>query len=103
MSESQILNDVLIAVTALPDALFYRNNSGLFFTRQGRPVRASVPGAADIIGAFRGRAVAIETKTPTGRQSDQQRAFQRAWEKAGGLYLIARSAVDAVHSLEAPP
>jgi hypothetical protein len=42
------------------------------------------------MGCYWGRAVAIDAKTGTGRQNDAQEKFQVNWEKAGGLYVIAR-------------
>ncbi len=98
--ESRILADVLVAVSALPGAMFWRNNSGLLFSRAGHRVRASVPGAPDILGVYRGRAIGIETKSERGRQSTQQRRFQLAFERAGGLYLLARSASEALGMLQ---
>lgn len=99
--ESRILADVLVAVSALPGALVWRNNSGLLFSRSGHRVRASVPGAPDILGVYRGRAIGIETKTERGRQSTQQRRFQEAFERAGGLYILARRVADALEPLRA--
>ena len=99
-SEGEISADILISITALPGALFYRQNSGLFFTRTGRPVRAAVPGAADITGVYRGVPIAIEVKTAVGKQRREQAAFQRAWELAGGRYYIVRSVSDALAALQ---
>ena len=62
-------------------------------------LRAGVPGCADVIGVRRGRAIAIETKTATGTQRETQRRFQKAWERAGGFYTVARSADDALAAL----
>ena len=99
MTEQQIQSAILEAVTALPGAMFYRQNSGVAFTRSGAMLRAAVPGAPDITGVYRGRAIGIEVKTPTGRQSDVQRRFQAAWERGGGLYILARSVPDALAAL----
>ena len=102
MSETPITQDVLVAITALPGAMFYRQNSGLFFTVTGRRVRAAVPGAPDITGCYRGRAVAIETKRAKGgEQRKTQKNFQAVWEKAGGIYVIVRSAIEALAALAA--
>jgi hypothetical protein len=81
-------------------AFVMRNNSGLFFTHTGRRVRASMPGAADIIAVHQGRALAVECKTATGRQLPAQRNFQAAWERAGGVYIIVRSAADVLDALD---
>lgn len=108
-SEAQILRDVLVAVSAIPGVVVWRQNSGLYYTPDGRGgwrrVRAAIPGAADITGLIRGdhwdghrsgRRLEIECKTRAGRQSEDQRAFQRMVEAHGGLYVLARSAEEAV-------
>lgn len=38
-----------------------------------------------------GRKFALELKTATGQQRDDQERFQTAWEATGGIYEIARS------------
>jgi hypothetical protein len=74
MTESEILREVLIAVTALPGAMFERINTGVFRTMDGcRIVKCGNPGGPDVRGTYRGRPVAIETKTKRGQQSDAQR------------------------------
>lgn len=69
----------------------------------GQPGRfrpAPSKGIADIIGIARGsvtlnpRPLAVEVKSATGRQSPAQVSFARAWEAAGGIYIIARSVVE---------
>ena len=93
---------VLIAVTALPGAMFWRQNTGTFRTMDGRRVvKVSADGIADVMGAYRGRAVAIETKTQLGTLRITQKRFRDAWERAGGAYIIARSPEEALAALEA--
>lgn len=93
---------VLCAVTALPGAVFWRQNTGVFKTMDGRrTVKVSAVGVGDIMGAFRGWPVAIETKSETGRLRATQGRFRDAWERAGGIYIIARSPEEAVSALEA--
>lgn len=107
--EAEILRETLLALSALPGVVVWRQNSGLYYTPDGRGgwrrVRAAIPGAADITGLIRGdhgdghrsgRRLEIECKTRAGRQSEDQRAFQRVIEDHGGLYVLARSAEEAV-------
>ena len=47
-------------------------------------------GTADISATIHGRSVKIEVKIGADRQSDAQRKYQQAIEKAGGVYYIAR-------------
>jgi hypothetical protein len=98
----EITVPVLCAVSALPGAMFWRQSSGVFKTMDGRrTVKVAAVGVGDILGAYRGRAVALETKTETGRLRATQKRFRDAWEMAGGVYIIARSPAEAVAALEA--
>ncbi len=47
-------------------------------------------GTADISATIQGRSVKIEVKIGTDRQSDKQRQYQAAIERAGGIYYVAR-------------
>ena len=47
-------------------------------------------GSADISAVVFGRAVKVEVKIGTDRQSEAQRCYQSAVERAGGLYFIAK-------------
>lgn len=71
----------------------WRNNTGSTVAEHNgrrRFIRFSEPGAADVFCIFNGRFVAVETKTETGKQSQEQRDWQAAIERAGGTYVIAR-------------
>ena len=73
-----------------------RNNVGTFLTANGYPINIGLPGEADLTLFQRGgKTVFIEVKTPTGRQSKQQRAFQKRVEELGFEYKIVRSLDDA--------
>lgn len=101
--EAAIQREVLLALARL-GCMVWRSNTGMAYpvseikhtSHPPRPVMYGVPGQPDIIGvAPGGRALAVEVKTARGKQSDQQRLFQRAWEACGGLYLLVRSVDDA--------
>jgi hypothetical protein len=47
-----------------------------------------------------GRRIEIEVKTPSGRQSEQQKRFQDMIEKFNGIYILARSVEDAERGIE---
>lgn len=96
MKESQIQIDVRLALGAEPELVLWRNNVGVAEAR-GSKIRFGVggPGGADLIGIFRGRFVAIEIKTPIGRQSEDQKVFQQLVERKGGIYVVLRSAEEA--------
>lgn len=97
-----VTQPVLVAITALPGAIFWRQNCGTFRTMDGRRVvsATSIDGIADIMGAYRARGVAIETKSKTGPMRKTQKTFRENWERAGGLYFVARSPEEALAALE---
>lgn len=99
--ETDIQNRILVALcAAFPGrSVWWRQNAGRVKTDRGVWVQLGPPGIADIMGSLCGRSVAVEVKTATGAQRDAQRAFQAAWERAGGVYVLARSPEAAVEAL----
>ena len=85
-------------------AMVWRNNTGKFrsLTDPQRIVAVGQVGSADIIGVqpvtitadmvgkVIGQAIAIEVKTPTGKQSQEQKNWQQAFEQHGGIYILGR-------------
>lgn len=111
-SEAAILKQALVDATALPRTLLYRNNTGMAWQgqrlsrapgaivkieqgmvvlRDARPITFGLEGSGDIMGVHDGLPVAGESKTLTGPQREAQLRFQRAWEAAGGRYILFRS------------
>lgn len=102
MTEAHIQHAILAAWGAHPRLRFWRQNTGAAMVK-GRMVRFGTPGCADILGliAPSGRFLAIECKTATGRQSEEQRSFERMITTFGGLYVLARSLQDVDQALAA--
>jgi len=101
MREAVIQAEILAAIGALPGVYVERRNAGLLADpTTGRRIRAGVAGVADVLAVVDVRAVALEVKTDAGRQSAVQRTWQRAWEAAGGVYAVVRSAAEALAIVE---
>ncbi len=98
IKESHLQDAIRLALGRDPEVAFFRNNIGHAVMTRGGRVTFGVggPGGADLIGMILGRFAALEVKTPTGRQSPEQRQFQALVESKGGIYLLARSVDDAV-------
>ena len=80
----------------------YRNNSGAMIGEyKGKKSfdRFGAKGSPDIICVIDGRYIGIEVKSEIGRQSENQQIFQDRLEKAGGLYILARSLDDVINEL----
>ena len=99
MTEKQVQNAILREFGTRPELRLWRQNTGA--ARVGRRfVRFGVPGQADLTGILRGgRRLEIEIKSPIGRQTPDQRAFQAMIERFGGLYVLARSVEDVRHAI----
>ena len=98
MADGGIIPEILVIITAFPDGMFWRNNTGAGLLR-GRWIEFGLTGSPDILGCYRGRAIGIECKSSTGQQRKHQIDFQAAWERAGGLYILARSIDDVTRGL----
>lgn len=83
--------------TVLSDAgIVRRNNVGIFFTAYGARIAIGLPGEPDLtLFTKTGKTIFIEIKTPTGRQSEKQRHFQKLVEGYGFRYVVMRSVEDA--------
>ena len=98
-SEREIQTDVLLALQGRwPCGLFYRRNVGAVVIK-GQMVRFGRPGQADVAGMIEGRAIEVEVKRPGEYQNKAQRNWQEAVERAGGIYVVARSVQDAIDGL----
>ena len=84
-----------------PDLLGVQMVRGCIITaehRFGAPIDGSL---GDIIMPETiGRAFAIEVKTAKGQQREAQKNWQKAWEKRGGIYVLARSVEDVYKGLD---
>ena len=97
MTESQLQDAIRLELGRTGEVLLHRNNVGMARMPNGAPIKFGVgnPGGADLVGVYRGRALYIEIKTPTGRQSPEQKSFQSLVERHGAIYRILRSIEDA--------
>ncbi len=104
MSEGKIVHECLEWL-AKHRIFAWRNNTGCLKIN-GRWIRYGHVGSSDIIsvvpvvitaemvGQTLGVFTAIECKTATGRQRKEQKLFQCMVERAGGVYVLARSEQD---------
>lgn len=73
--------------------LFFAVNNNSIHAHAGGTMKALgvIPGVADTIFLWDGKAYFLEFKTPDGRQSKAQREWQEVVERAGFRYEIVRS------------
>ena len=63
-------------------------------------VKFGLPGMGDISGIINGMAIEIEVKSEKGKQSEQQKNWQIAVERAGGIYILTNSVEDCISKVE---
>lgn len=100
MKESE--SDILRAICEYLDYqghFFWRNNNvPVYRPEKGgvfvRMPKYSMNGVPDIILIREGTFVGLEVKRPKGRQSKNQKAFEKACTEAGGEYYLVTSIDD---------
>jgi hypothetical protein len=105
-SEAVIQQNIRLALGQRDDIMMFRINVGKFRPLEGgaRVIQSAPEGTPDLLGVISpGRAFAIEVKTEKGRQRTAQVAWQNAWEKRGGIYILARSIEDVYRGLDIEP
>ena len=99
MNETDIMRLCLIGLyRQYPSGLWYRRNTGALKTDSGF-VRFGLPGMADIGGILHSIAWEIEIKSAKGKQSDEQKNWQQAVERAGGIYILTRSVENCLEQI----
>ena len=78
--------------------MVFRRNTGLYYTRDGRPVQIGKHGQADLQGHrfSDGRAFYIEVKMPGEEPRPDQKQFLAAMARTGALAGVAHSVEEAV-------
>lgn len=91
VTETDHWQAVLIAISAI-GAMAYRQTRGLAVPIGAhRPIQFGVDGGGDVVATFRGWGIQIETKLWRGKHLESQKRFRAAWERAGGVYILARA------------
>lgn len=94
-SEAAILAECRLEASRL-GAIVWRNNSGAYKDARGNYIKYGVcnPGGADLIGIYKGRFLAIECKSSTGRATEAQLNFIRVVNDLGGIAGVCRCKED---------
>lgn len=103
MSEAVLQQEIRLALGLRDDLFLFRINVGKFRPLDGgkRVIQSAPEGTPDLLGVMiPGRAFAIEVKAPRGTQREAQKRWQAAWEKRGGIYILAKSLADVYKGLD---
>ena len=84
--------------------IVHRTNSGIYYTKDGRPVKIGVPGQSDLQGhrCTDGRCFYIEVKQPGQRPRQNQVAFLSAMAATGAIAFWCDNVDDAIKGVENP-
>ena len=91
MREADIVREILTLLRSLDGCFCWKEHGGPYGTN----------GIPDIICCYRGRFIAFEAKTETGKPSRLQEAVIRKINAAGGTALVVRSVEDVKAALAA--
>ena len=91
MREADIVRTILTDLRSFDRCFCWKEHGGVYGT-------AGIP---DIICCYRGRFVAFEVKTETGRVTELQKAVLRRINEAGGTAIVVRSVQDVRDALAA--
>ncbi len=72
-------------------AVVLRTNSGVVTTQAGNMFRGNAAGTSDLTVLLDGKWIAIEVKSPGGKLTAKQKAYQAKIEAAGGYFIVADS------------
>ena len=89
----KLVNDCLLELSPL-GLVWCNDTPGLGFDRNGTPRQYGLAGSSDILGVINARAIAVECKTGRSSLSTKQRRFRDAFQRAGGVFVEARSVSD---------
>ena len=101
--EREIQAKIRLALGSRPDVRLWRQGVGMARTESGTVMRFGEPGQADLSGIVApwGIRLEVEVKRPGEKPTDAQARWGRMIERFGGIYIVARSAEDAVAQLTA--
>jgi len=98
LKEVEIERQILEGLNIIPEIFAWKTMDQKAF-RDGvywKGSKYQIRGVSDIIAIKNSKVYFLEVKTPHGRQSNYQAAFQNRIEKHGGTYAIVRSLDDAL-------
>jgi len=94
--EENAIQNAIMDLLSYRNVFHWRNNTTPIYDPSRKCFRKmnSMKGIPDIICIINGRFLGIEVKTLTGKQSPDQKEFEKVCLKNGGVYCLARSVED---------
>jgi len=98
-NETALVNSCLDYL-AIRKIFAYRQNTGAFKNNKGGFYRYGVVGGTDIVIVIGGQYIGVECKVGKNKQSPGQKEFQKALEKANGLYWLVYTIDELIENLK---
>jgi hypothetical protein len=99
---ARLLYDVRLALGSVPGLVLWPCVSGVFQAPNGATVKTGLgDGAADLVGCYRGRFVALEVKAGRDRHRENQRDWQACVRTNGGVCEVVHSVDEARNVISA--
>jgi len=97
VKESDIEKSILNYLDVIPETFAWKNVINSVITVKGKKVlkKQRVTGIADLTVIYKGRTMFWEIKRPGGKQTSNQKEFERNVTVAGGQYFIVKSLDEA--------
>jgi hypothetical protein len=73
-----------------PLGRFFERHVGMFYRRNGIPIKINQKGMADVWGVVDGVHIEIEFKTGKARQTKEQKSWEKVVKSFGGKYYVIR-------------
>ena len=97
--EAQLQDKIIKALKKI-GAHVIRTNAGMARTAAGKVINIGEAGRSDLHVCYRGRFIAMEVKTVTGKLTDKQARYLEQVQRAGGIAVVVRSVDEALAILE---
>ena len=98
--ETDVLREIMLYLRARGVFHFRINTTGTW--HPGRKIFLKphnlTPGVADVIVLKHGKMICLEAKSPTGKQSPEQKQFEQNVKASGGEYYLVRCVQDVINT-----
>ena len=96
-AHQQLVKSFMIAFQKeFSNGRIFQRHVGLFYTIKKTPVRINMPGMADLWAIVNGVHFEIEAKTGAGRQTKEQKNWERTITDLGSHYVLLRDINESI-------
>lgn len=97
IKEQDIQKSIIEYLTLKGWFVIKNNTVGIYKKATNSYIPNPARGLADITAIKNGSVIMVEVKKHGGKQSDNQKEFQKNWEEHGGVYILAYGIEDLIN------